>query len=518
MKWIRRIGLGLLALVIIAGLGLWIVLPPVSYPVLGSLANLFPEYFDAPSVDSELINERLILADGYYLTVFAQDVPGARVVRNTSAGDLLVSSSTLNQVLWLQRDLSGDGRSALKKVLLKDLDGPHGLDIFDGYLYVAEENRIGRIAFDEANGETHGEYQVLIQDLPTGGNHWRKVIRFGPDRLLYVSVGSSCNVCLEADERRAAMLRFTSEGEYLGIYASGLRNSAGFDWAPGSKALFATDNGRDLLGDDFPPCELNEIVEGAFYGWPFASGMALAKPIPDPDFGGGRNAVIASSQVPVFDFPAHNAPLGMVFLRGRAHPLKQMQTGSEVALVALHGSWNRSEKDGYKVVSLSFDATGEIEMKDFLSGFLRDGDVIGRPAEISESDDQFIYISDDYANAIYRVGLGNGAGLMTGESIPQEIEASVFAYSGLDITQSDRDQAMLEGPALFDTFGCTACHVFSSDQVPPDGRVVLGDVAKHKDLDAVMAFLARPKPPMPPFQGSREEGRLLSLYLLEKSL
>ena len=449
MKWIRRLGLALLALLVIAGVGVWMVLPPVSYPILGTLGNFFPDYFDAPSADSKLIDSRLKLADGYYLTVFARDIPGARVVRNTSAGDLLVSSSALNQVLWLQRDLSGDGRSDSKRVLLKNLNGPHGLDIFAGYLYVAEENQIGRVAFNEENGEIQGEYQILIQDLPSGGNHWRKVIRFGPDGLLYLSVGSSCNACLETDERRAAMLRFTPEGEYLGIYASGLRNSAGFDWAPGSRALFATDNGRDLLGDDFPPCELNEIEEGAFYGWPFASGMAHASPVPDPDFGGGRDAVIASSQIPVFDFPAHNAPLGMEFLKGQNHPVKQRQPDTEVALVALHGSWNRSEKDGYKVVSLSFNAVGEIEMQDFLSGFLSDGDVIGRPAEVSESNDHFIYISDDYANAIYRIGVGSGAGLVSGQMSPIETRAPVNAYQSLDITLAEREQAMLKGPRTF---------------------------------------------------------------------
>jgi len=517
MNWIRRIGLGLLALAVIAGLGIWYVLPPVSVPFLGTLANFFPDYFDAPSVNSELINKRLKLADGYYLTVFAQDISGARVVRNTSVGDLLVSSSALNQVLWLQRDLSGDGQSALKKVLLKDLNGPHGLDIFDGYLYVAEENRIGRIAFDEANGETRGEYEVLVRGLPAGGNHWRKVIRFGPDGLLYLTVGSSCNVCLEEDERRAAMLRFTPEGEYLGLYASGLRNSAGFDWAPGSQVLFATDNGRDLLGDDFPPCEMNEILEGAFYGWPFASGMANASPVPDPDFGAGRVAVIASSQVPVFDFPAHNAPLGMVFLDGEDHPAKQ-QVVNEVALVALHGSWNRSEKDGYKVVSLSFNATGDIQMKDFLSGFLQDGDVIGRPAEISESYDHFIYISDDYANAIYRVGVGTGTGLVAGPPDVQEIEASAIVYKSLDVALAERDNAMQEGPALFSASGCSTCHTFGSDQAAPDGRVVLEGVAKRKSLDAVLAYLVRPKPPMPRFEGSSEASRLLSVYLLEKTL
>ncbi len=523
MKWIRRVGLGMLALAVITGTGLWIILPPVSYPVMGSLANFFPAYFDAPSADSDVINERLKLADGYHLSLFARDVPGARVLRNTRAGDLLVSSSALNQVLWLQRDLSGDGHSAQRKVLLDNLDGPNGLDIFEGYLYVAEESRIGRVAFDEDLGEIQSEYEVLVDGLPSGGNHWRKTIRFGPDGLLYLSIGSSCNVCLEVDERRAAMLRFSPAGEFLGIFASGLRNSAGFDWTPDDGVLFATDNGRDLLGDDFPPCELNEIVEGAFYGWPFANGMANANPIADPDFGVGRETVIASSQVPVFDFPAHNAPLGMVFLKGKNHPLKLDMSNTNVALVALHGSWNRSRKDGYKVVSLSFNTKGEVEMQDFLSGFLRDGEVIGRPAELSESNDQFVYISDDYANAVYRVAPGESTGLGPGLVDLSSGENSPAGYARSKVSEEQRQQAWLQGPALFQSSGCVACHGFVTDEIvskaiASEGRVPLLDTARRMNLDTVIKLLERPKPPMPPFQGSPEESRLLSIYLLEKTL
>ncbi|MBV1906818.1 MAG: PQQ-dependent sugar dehydrogenase [Pseudomonadales bacterium] len=402
MKHIQGFGklLVLFFLVILIGfIGSWLFLPSVNYPLLGSLANLFPGSFMAPRAESEWVNERLKVAEGYSVSLFAGDVAGVRVLLNTSPGDLLVSSASLNQVLWLERDLNGDGRSAARKVLLDNLKEPHGLGFHGGYLYVAEEGQIGRIRFNEQSADISGAYEILIADLPTGGNHWRKTLHFGPDGLMYVAVGSSCNVCLEEDERRATMLRYTPEGEFLGIYASGLRNSAGFDWSPGNGKLFATDNGRDLLGDDYPPCELNEIVEGGFYGWPFANGNAE----PDPDFGKTENAVITSSLSPVFGFNPHNAPLGFLFLRGASHPLTQVADHVDTALVALHGSWNRSVKDGYKVVSLQWDGKGNIHASDFLTGFLIDGKVIGRPAELSEAADQSIYISDDYANAVYRV-------------------------------------------------------------------------------------------------------------------
>ena len=195
-------------------------------------------------------------------------------------------------------------------MLLDGLDGPNGLDFWNGYLYVAEEGKVGRVQFDDAAGKIVGKYEIVIDGLPTGGNHWKKTIRFGPDGLLYLNIGSSCNVCLEEDDRRAAMLRYTPDGKFVDIYATGLRNSAGFDWrADGT--LYATDNGRDLLGDDFPPCELDQIRQGGFYGWPFANGDR----VPDPDLGSGREAVIDASIPPVFSFRAHNAPLGMAFLR-----------------------------------------------------------------------------------------------------------------------------------------------------------------------------------------------------------
>ena len=192
--------------------------------------------------------------------------------------------------------------------------------------------------------------QRIVTGLPEKGNHWTRTLRVGPDGRLYVSIGSSCNVCEEKDPRRAAMLRMQLDGSGQEILATGLRNSVGFDWRPATGELFATDNGRDLLGDDFPPCELNRITPGGFYGWPYANGDN----VPDPDFGAGHEAQIATALPPVHRFRAHNAPLGIVFLRNQ--PAGDAYHGA--ALVALHGSWNRTRKDGYKVVSLHWRPDG----------------------------------------------------------------------------------------------------------------------------------------------------------------
>lgn len=215
-----------------------------------------------------------------------------------------------------------------------------------------------------------------MRGLPSGGGHWTRTLRFGPDGLLYVSIGSSCNACLESDARRAAILRYHADGSAQELYATGLRNAVGFDWRPATTDLIATDNGRDLLGDDFPPDELNRVLQGGFYGWPFANGDR----VPDPDLGRGHERDVARSLSPIHGFRPHNAALGITFLRGTALP----EAYRGAALVALHGSWNRTRKDGYKVVSLDWRDDGGVEERDFLVGFLQDEDVIGRPVDVAE--------------------------------------------------------------------------------------------------------------------------------------
>jgi glucose/arabinose dehydrogenase len=321
-------------------------------------------------------------------------VPGARFLRVTPAGQLLVSLSGSDRVELLQRDADGDGRSDGKRVLIEDLNRPHGLDFHAGWLYVAETDAIGRIRFESATGVTQGSYERIVTGIPSGG-HWTRTARFGPDGLLYVSIGSSCNACEEDDPRRAAIVRYRPDGSGEEIFATGLRNAVGFDWRPETGALFANDNGRDLLGDDFPPCELNLVEEGGFYGWPLVNGDG----IPDPDFETTDPERVAVAISPVHGYPAHNAPLGLHFVRTSAVPVDYRGA----ALSALHGSWNRTQKDGYKVVSLHWLPDGSIEQRDFVSGFEVDDNVIGRPVDVTEGPDGAFYVSDDYSGVIYRV-------------------------------------------------------------------------------------------------------------------
>lgn len=325
--------------------------------------------------------------NGYTLRPYVTKLNAPRFMHVTKTGDLLVTEPSKGNLILIPYQ-----KPEQKKVLLSGLKKPHSMDIYDNYLYVAEENAIGRIQYDAQAGRTLGSYERIITHIPADGGHWSRTIKFGPDGFGYVSIGSSCNVCIEKNPLRASIARFKPGDNHLTIYAKGLRNSVGFDWSPTDGALYATENSRDFLGDNFPPEELNLIKENQSYGWPYANGDR----VPDPKFGAGHEQMIKESQIPVYSFAAHQAPLGITFIKNPNSPLYKK------ALVAFHGSWNSSTKVGYKVVSLSF-ANGTITQDDFINVFLKDGKVIGRPVHIVEGKEGELYLSDDFNGVIYLI-------------------------------------------------------------------------------------------------------------------
>jgi glucose/arabinose dehydrogenase len=383
------------------------------------------------------------------------------------------------------------------------LNRPQGLELYDGWLYVAETDAIGRVRFDNESRSTIGDFERIVTGIPGGGNHWGRTIGVGPDGYLYLSIGSSRNACSEDGERRAAMYRYKTDGTGAELVAHGLRNSVGFDWQPGTNDLYATDNGRDLLGDDFPPCELNRIEMGGFYGWPFANGDR----VPDPDHGAGQESVIRASIPPAHNFRAHNAPLGISFIRGNRVPAALRGA----ALVALHGSWNRTQKDGYRVVSLRWLPDGTIQEENFLSGFEVGGNVIGRPVHVVEGRDGAFYISDDYAGVVWRVAYGEQAAtdLSSINRVPEADRVDPLA----SIPDALRIERVGQGADLYAAHRCATCH--DPTQAKPGISVKrLDQLTGRYTLTTLAALFATPPSPMPIYPLTEDEKHALAVYLL----
>jgi hypothetical protein len=270
--------------------------------------------------------------------------------------------------------------------------------------------------------------------------------------------------------------------------------------------LIATDNGRDLLGNDFPPCELNRVVGGSFYGWPFANGNRVK----DPDFGAGHEREIAASVPPLHDFAAHNAPLGIAFLDAASTP-GEYRTA---ALVALHGSWNRTTKDGYKVVSLHWSPDGRITERDFLTGFLEGENVIGRPVDVAQGRDGTIYISDDYGGSVFRVTFGGSAvtALIRGGP-PSTSAPSMPGAPALPPSPAAIDRGRL----VWNANKCEVCHdPVIIGKTKAETAKILERLSTRYDPERMVTYLRVPQPPMPLFEMSDQERRDLAVYVLDR--
>ncbi len=451
-----------------------------------------------PGADQRTVAQRYQVPAGFSVSLYTADLPRARMLRFTPDGDLLVSRPHAGDILLLRRDRDGDGHPDGIETVVDGLKRPHGMDFAGAWLYVAESNRIGRLRFDSASGTAAGPYEPVVEGLTDNGNHWSKTLRIGPDGRIYLTQGSSCNVCREQDARRATLMRFDSDGSGGEIYATGLRNSVGFDWAPWSGELYATDNGRDLLGDDFPPCELNLVEQGGFYGWPYFNGDNVPDPTMGPDPLAGERRPLP----PAHGFSAHNAPLGILFPDTAGWPDRYHRS----ALVALHGSWNRSSPDGYKVVSLHWTGQG-IREHDFMTGFERAGDIVGRPVDIAQGPDGAIYVSDDYAGAVYRIARGGTGGSidLPGARAPRLDEAPPDWLAGADLAGM-----AASGELLYAQHQCRSCHEAGENPVSLDG------LAARLGYNAVIETLRAPPQPMPVFPLSEAQRRELAVYLLER--
>jgi len=327
----------------------------------------------------------LDVSDGYHIGLFAKDLGGARDLLFSPSGKILLVSSTNEGNVWALADSNGDGISDIKKEILTGLDNPHGLAFYKGKLYVDEERKIDRYNFDEKN--LTASFDKKIVDLPSGGRHFTRSVVFDKDGKMYISIGSTCDVCHEDDSRHGTVMVTDSEGRNPQVYASGLRNSVFLALRPGTDQLWVTEMGRDYIGDNLPPDEINMIKKEGDYGWPNCYGNRVPDKTFDPNL---KQDDCQNTIPPVYEIQAHSAPLGLAFWK-------------EDLVVSYHGSWNRSIPTGYKVVLMKVEGDKINGVRDLVSGFLVNREVKGRPVDVTFGSEGNLFISDDKNGMVYIV-------------------------------------------------------------------------------------------------------------------
>lgn len=387
--------------------GKWRAVRPAIAPPPQDIVELI-EKAKAPDSDISEPSENttgipLKLPPGFSISIFAKDVGSPRVLAWGPEGALFASATSQGKIFAL-RDRDGDGRAEDVRIVAEKLNKPHGItfrcESERCKMYIAEEGAVS--TYDIEPGTLRAANRKKIIDLPSDGDHFTRTLMFLPypnDAKLLISVGSSCNVCEEKDWRRAKVLIANADGSDLKVFASGLRNAVFLAAHPVTGKVLATEMGRDRLGDDLPPDEMNIVEDGGDYGWPICYG----KNVHDTQF--DKKAYVrdpcADKMPPQIELPAHSAPLGLAFVPEEGWPEDYWYN----ALVAYHGSWNRSEPTGYKIARMKLDAQGRyLGQEDFISGWLTPGgEALGRPADILAMPGGTVYISDDKAGVIYRV-------------------------------------------------------------------------------------------------------------------
>ena len=330
---------------------------------------------------------------GFKISIYASGIEGARSLTLGDNGVVFVGSRSEGRVYALV-DENGDGKKVEVLTVASNLDTPNGVAYHNGSLYVAEISRIVRYdnIFENLN---QPKAPVVVYDLlPKERHHGWKFIGIGPDEKLYVPVGAPCNICASEDERFASIMRMNLAGAETEIFAHGVRNTVGFDWHPLNGELYFTDNGRDWLGDDLPPDELNHApIKGMHFGYPYYYGDNLA----DPEF--KEQPQISSLSMPAMKLEAHVAPLGMRFYTGEMFPDEYKNQ----IFIAEHGSWNKTSLIGYRIVLVRLQDGKPISQEVFAQGWLNSAVPWGRPVDVLVMPDGALLVSDDRANAVYRI-------------------------------------------------------------------------------------------------------------------
>ena len=345
--------------------------------------------------------DRLRVPAGFRVSVFARDLGTARMLAVGDDGTVYVTRRDSGDVLALRDD--GTGKAAAPRKVVTDLPRVHGIALHRGRMYLATIREV-YVADVNADGSV-GTPRAIVTGLPDGGQHPNRTLGIGPDGMLYVSVGSTCNQCIETNDEHATILQMTLDGSRRGVFARGLRNTVGFTWDPDTRTMWGVDHGMDYKGNETPPEELNEIQSGLHYGWPFCYGKRVADASYALDPPGSTKSEFCPRTVsPTLTFDAHAAPMQIAFYTGTSFPAEYRGD----AFVALRGSWNRSPAVGYKVMRIEFREGVPTRTSDFLSGVLsQNGErQYGRLAGIAVARDGSLLVTDDANGVIYRVSYG----------------------------------------------------------------------------------------------------------------
>jgi Raf kinase inhibitor-like YbhB/YbcL family protein len=356
-----------------------------------------------PATDARIA--QLKAPAGFAVSVFARDLKNARILAVAPDGRLYLSRRDTGDVLMLE-DRNGDGVADGAPLKVLDRPGAHGLAIHEGQLYVATVKEVF-VAPLQADGRV-GEPRLIIGDLPDAGQHPNRTLAFGPDGMLYISVGSTCNACNESHPENATLLRASPDGKSRSIVASGLRNMIGFDWHPATGELWGMDHGIDFLGDDIQPEELNRIEQGKRYGWPHIWGEGQENPQSTPPGEVSKARWRAVSVPMTLGHTAHSAPMQMLFARGGG--MFPAEFAGD-AFVTLRGSWNRKQASGYEIVRIRFVDGKPQRFEPFVTGFLTDNGRthIARPVGLAWARDGALLMADDANGVVYRIAYQGSA-------------------------------------------------------------------------------------------------------------
>lgn len=342
---------------------------------------------------SPIFLNRIQLPANFHIEVYARGIKNARSLTISPKGIVFVSTRE-NDKVYAIIDSNNDQKADYYRIIAENLRVPNGVAFYQGDLYVAEISRV--LCFDNIENRIDNppRPRIIRNDFPKDRHHGWKFIRFSPENLLYIPIGAPCNVCEKKDSRYSTIMRMKPDGTGLEIFAKGVRNTVGFDWHPVTKELWFTDNGRDWLGDNSPPDELNRAPSiGFHFGFPYCHGTAIA----DPKF--GKEHSCSDFVPPAQELGPHVAALGMRFYTGEMFP----SIYHNQIFIAEHGSWNRSAKIGYRVTMVRLKNNKPYSYEVFAEGWLKNETVWGRPVDLLVMPDGSLLVSDDYAHAIYRI-------------------------------------------------------------------------------------------------------------------